>query len=125
MMAERKSIILVDDNLTNLNAGKDILKAHYRTFPVPSAAGLFELLEDVRPDLILLDIEMPEMDGYEAIRKLKAEPKWRDIPVMFITARDGEYNKEEGLQLGAVDYLVKPFSSSQILKHLEDFFKSS
>ena len=122
MAAERKTIILVDDNRTNLTAGKDILKAHYKTFPVPSAALMFELLDNVQPDLILLDIEMPEMDGYQAMQKLKAESKWQDIPVMFITARGGEENRAEGLALGAVDYVVKPFSASQMLKLIADFF---
>ena len=121
---ERKSIIMVDDIVTNLTVGKEILKAHYKTFPVPSAALMFDLMEKVRPDLILLDIEMPEMDGYEAIKKLKEDPKWKDIPVMFITARSGEENKAEGLSLGAVDYIAKPFSASHMLKLIEDFFNS-
>jgi putative two-component system response regulator len=120
MNADKKIIMLVDDNVTNLKAGKEILKDKYTTYPVPSAEIMFELLANVRPDMILLDIEMPGMDGFEAIRKLKADPEYADIPVIFVTAKSGESDERAGLQLGAIDYIFKPFSASLLLLRIEN-----
>jgi putative two-component system response regulator len=116
----RQTIFLVDDNMTNLTAGKTMLRAHYDIFSIPSGAKLFEILEKVTPDLILLDIEMPEMNGYDAIKKLKADRKTRDIPIIFLTARNDPGSELEGLNLGAIDYISKPFSPPLLLKRLEN-----
>ncbi len=62
------------------------------------------------PDIILLDIEMPGMDGYEVCRRLKADPQTRDIPIIFVTAKSDESDETKGLEIGAVDYITKPFS---------------
>jgi putative two-component system response regulator len=115
----RHTIFLVDDNMTNLTTGKTILKDRYDIFSIPSGAKLFEMLEKVRPDLILLDIEMPEMDGYQALKKLKEEKKTCDIPVVFLTARSDPGSELEGLNLGAIDYISKPFSPPLLLKRIE------
>ncbi|MDR0519932.1 MAG: response regulator [Clostridiales Family XIII bacterium] len=117
---ERKIIMLVDDNQTNLKAGKEMLKDHYTVYPAPSAQIMFGILENVRPDLILLDIEMPEMNGYEAIRKLKSDPDWYSIPVIFVTALTDTGSELEGLSLGAIDYIPKPFSGPLLLKRIEN-----
>ncbi|MCL1906250.1 MAG: response regulator [Clostridiales bacterium] len=114
----RSKIILVDDIKANLTMGRDLLKTFYEVYPAPSAQRLFELLENITPDLILLDIEMPEMDGYEAIKKLKAEPRFADIPVIFLTSKDDEDSEMEGFDLGAVDYVTKPFSGPLLLKRI-------
>jgi len=114
----RATIIMVDDNLSNLTQGKKILQTYHKVFPAPSAAKLFQILENVLPDLILLDIEMPEMNGYEAIRKLKADPRFAEIPVIFLTALGEESNEAEGFDLGAVDYVTKPFSPVLLLKRI-------
>jgi putative two-component system response regulator len=116
----KKIIMLVDDNLTNLKVGKEILKDKYTTFTVPSAETMFELLESVHPDMILLDIEMPGMDGFAALRKLKDEPAYAEIPVIFLTAKSGESDEREGLSLGALDYIFKPFSPSLLLLRIEN-----
>jgi putative two-component system response regulator len=116
----RQVIFLVDDNITNLTAGKTMLKEHYDIFSMPSGAKLFELLEKVTPDIILLDIEMPGMNGYEAIKKLKTEKKTRDIPVVFLTARTDPGSELEGLSLGAIDYITKPFSPPLLIKRIEN-----
>jgi putative two-component system response regulator len=116
----RQIIFLVDDNMTNLTAGKTMLKDHYDIFSIPSGAKLFEILVKVTPDLILLDIEMPEMNGYEAIKKLKAEQKTCDIPVIFLTAKNDPGSELEGLSLGAIDYIFKPFSPPLLLRRLEN-----
>ena len=118
-MSAPKKIIAVDDNLTNLTALKNILKPVYETYPVSSAAKMFDLLERVRPDLILLDVEMPEISGYDAIRLLKNNAAYKDIPVIFVSALSGEQEELTGLELGAVDYMYKPFVASILLRHIE------
>jgi class 3 adenylate cyclase len=119
MEAEYDKIILVDDNPSNLRSGKNVLSQNYEVYTVPSATKLFELLKDVKPSMILLDIEMPEMNGYEAIRVLKGEDETRDIPVVFLTGKTDTENELEGLDLGAVDYITKPFQPALLLKRLE------
>ncbi|MDR1396017.1 MAG: response regulator [Deltaproteobacteria bacterium] len=120
MLNRRQKIMLVDDNMANLAMGKNMLKDVYEVYPIPSAAKLFEILEHVQPSLILLDVMMPEMDGYEAIRKLKAAPRWSDIPVIFLTSKNDERSELEGLSLGAIDYVGKPFSAPLLLKRIEN-----
>jgi putative two-component system response regulator len=120
MENERKIIFVVDDNGTNLTAGKEILKDQYKVYPMQSARIMFDLLEDVIPDMILLDIEMPEMDGYAAIKKLKVDPKSWEIPVIFLTAKTDMGSELEGLSLGAIDYVAKPFSAPLLLKRIEN-----
>lgn len=109
MTEERPIVMIVDDNMANLKLGKMALAGPYDVFTIPSAAKMLDLLERKRPSLILLDIDMPEMDGYEAIKLLKASPKTADIPVIFLTALDHIDNELKGLSLGAVDYVTKPF----------------
>jgi putative two-component system response regulator len=120
MENERKRIFLVDDNGTHLTAGKEILKNMYKVYPIPSARIMFALFVDIIPDMILLDIEMPEMNGYETIKKLKVDPRWWDIPVIFLSARTDAGSEMEGLNLGAIDYVAKPFSAPLLLKRIEN-----
>jgi putative two-component system response regulator len=115
----QKKILLVDDILTNLKIGKTILSERYDVFTTSSALGLFSILEHTRPDLILLDIDMPVMNGYEAIKRLKENEQTREIPVMFLSANCGPCHEAEGLDLGAVDYMVKPYSSQLLLKRVD------
>ncbi|MDR3278333.1 MAG: response regulator [Oscillospiraceae bacterium] len=124
MESERRTILVVDDNMTNLTMGKEILKEQYKVFPIPSAEIMFDLLESLTPDMILLDIEMPEMNGYEAIEILKKNPKWAEIPVIFLTAKTDEGSEFEGLSLGAIDYVHKPFSAPLLLKRIENHLVS-
>jgi len=116
--SDRRTIILVDDSPDNLTQGKNLLNTFYRIYPAPSAAKLFETLEHLVPDLILLDIEMPEMNGYEVIRKLKGDTRFADIPVIFLTSKDDEASELEGFNLGAADYVYKPFSPPRLLKRI-------
>jgi len=119
MNSERKIIIAVDDNLENLNALKNTLKEIYRVYPIPSALEMFDLLGHIQPDLILLDVEMPEMNGYEAIKKLKGDEKYHEIPIIFLTSMSDEQSEMEGLKLGAVDYIHKPFVTPLLLQRLK------
>ncbi|MDR0634734.1 MAG: response regulator [Azoarcus sp.] len=116
----RQTVAVVDDNITNLKIARSILSEHYDIYALPSATVMFELLQKIIPDLILLDIEMPEMSGYEAIRKLKADAELRRIPVIFLTSRSDEGSELEGLSLGAIDYVTKPFSAALLLKRIHN-----
>ncbi|MDR2704963.1 MAG: response regulator [Planctomycetaceae bacterium] len=119
METEKQKILLVDDNITNLTTGKNALANHYDVFTTPSAEKMFKILEKITPDMILLDVEMPEMNGYEVIKILKGHRKTASIPVIFLTARNDPESELEGLSLGAIDYVTKPFSPPLLLKRIE------
>ncbi|MEO6409410.1 MAG: response regulator [Burkholderiaceae bacterium] len=108
---DRPTLLIVDDTPANLALLSDVLKSSYRTkVAVDGEKALRIARSPLPPDLILLDIMMPGMDGYEVCRQLKAEPATRDIPVIFITAMGEEEDETLGLALGAVDYVTKPIS---------------
>jgi putative two-component system response regulator len=119
MADEQKVIIVVDDNDSHLTASKKILKPYYAVYPVLSAAKMFDLLDHVTPDLILMDVEMPDTNGYEAVRMLQNSETYKKIPVIFLTARNDSISEMEGLNLGALDYIHKPFVSSILIRRLE------
>ncbi|MDR0984384.1 MAG: response regulator [Ruminococcus sp.] len=119
MEEKLKKIMLVDDSESNLTVGKKLLMDKYHVFTIPTGMKLFVLLEKVIPDLILLDIEMPEMNGYEVIKRLKSDDKYKDIPVIFVTSKTERDDEEKGFALGAVDYINKPFSPSILQKRIE------
>ena len=115
----QKTIFVVDDVDTNLSSAKDALKDHYRVMTLPSAAKMFALLEKITPDLILLDIEMPEMDGFEALNRLKDIKIHADIPVIFLTAMNDPSIEVRGFELGVVDFVTKPFSAPVLLNRIK------
>ncbi|MDR3167564.1 MAG: response regulator [Treponema sp.] len=119
MAEEHIVIMIVDDNITNLKISKSVLRDKYDVFTAPSARKMFELLEHNRPSLILLDINMPEMNGYEAVKILKQTPAYQHIPVIFLTGNSDPASELEGLSLGAVDYITKPFSPPLLRKRIE------
>jgi len=119
-MEERSCrIFLVDDNPINLNAGKAVLQDKYTVVTIPSGDKLLLLLQKITPDLILLDVEMPGMSGYDVIKELKANPQTAEIPVIFVTGKSEVEDEFMGLSLGAVDYIAKPFSPPLLLKRIE------
>ena len=119
MNDEKALILLVDDNPANLRIGKNVLSEKYHVATAPSAEKLFSLLENNEPAMILLDIDMPEMNGYEVIEKLKGDQKTQHIPVIFLTARVDYDDELSGLTLGAIDYITKPFQPKLLLKRIE------
>jgi signal transduction histidine kinase len=119
MTGERKNIIVVDDNPETLNVLRVTLKDFYKVYPSLSASKMFDLLEHIQPDLILLDVEMREMNGYEAIEKLKSDDKYNTIPVIFLTSMSDEQSEMQGLKLGAVDYIHKPFVTQVLLQRIQ------
>ena len=116
----RPKIVLLDDNLATLNQGKSLLQEYYRVYTVQSPLTFFENLEHDIPNLILLDVEMPEMNGFEVITKLKSDVRFRDIPVIFLTSKIDEGSEREGFRLGAVDYVTKPFSGPLLQKRISN-----
>ena len=119
MSAESKKIIIVDDNPENLNNIKNILKDAYEVYPTDSAQKMFDILEHITPDLFLLDVEMPVMNGYEAAKKLKDSPKFCSIPIIFLTAKIDPENEMEGLNIGALDYIHKPFVAALLIRRIQ------
>lgn len=116
---DRDLIFIVDDNPANLRIVKNILSEKYVVATAPSADKLFALLENNKPALILLDIEMPEIDGYEAIKVLKSKSETRDIPVIFLTGHAELDDEVKGLTLGAIDYISKPIQPVLLIKRIE------
>jgi len=120
MATEMKKIIAVDDDLTSLNIIKTVLKPLYEVYTASSASILFKFLDNILPDLILLDVEMPVMNGYDTIKKLKEDERYAETPVIFLTAKDDENSEKEGFDLGALDYVTKPFSAPLLIKRIEN-----
>ena len=114
-----KTIFVVDDNDVNLSVVKEALKGHYKVMTLPSAAKLFSLLEKLTPDLILLDIEMPEIDGFKALRLLKNNETQKDIPVIFLTSMTDAAIEAKGFEMGAIDFITKPFSEPVLLNRMK------
>jgi phosphoserine phosphatase RsbU/P len=112
---EKKLVLVVDDAPENLHAVHSILKNDFKVRVATSGAKALELvLIKPRPDLILLDVMMPEMDGYEVCGILKSNPETRDIPVIFLTGKIEADDETKGFQVGAVDYIHKPFSPAVV-----------
>jgi len=113
-------IMLIDDDEMCLNMGMEILKNKYTVYPVPSGERALQILKKIIPDLILLDIEMPVMNGYEVIKKLKQEKETGDIPVIFLTSHNDPGNELDALSMGAIDYITKPFSPLLLVQRIEN-----
>jgi len=115
MNADVKTVLLVDDEPANLQIVNSILKDTYKTRIATNGAKALELAnQDPAPDLILLDVMMPEMDGYEVCSRLKSDDRTRDIPVIFLTGQTEIDDETRGFEVGAVDYIHKPFSPAVV-----------
>ena len=115
-----KSVLIVDDTPTNIGVISGVLKDLYRTKVATNGEKALVLASaSEKPDLILLDVMMPGMDGYEVCRRLKANPLTRDIPVIFLTAKTDAVDEENGFGVGAVDYIHKPFSAPLVLARVK------
>ena len=116
----RQTVMVVDDTPANLVLMNDLLQEQYTVKVASSGARALKIANsDKPPDLILLDIMMPEMDGYEVCRQLKASPSTRGIPIIFLTARTEERDEQLGLELGAVDYITKPIGPAIVLARVK------
>lgn len=112
MSNDKKTILVVDDARENLDVIVGLLKDLYSVAAATNGAKALKLATSIVPDLILLDIMMPDMDGYEVINKLKSQISTKDIPVIFLTGKTGADDETKGFELGAVDYISKPFNPS-------------
>lgn len=119
METPQKKLMVVDDCVSNLTVARSFLSPYYETYLATSATQMFKMLEKVKPDLILLDIEMPEMDGYRALEKLKADKSSSCIPVIFLTGQTDTESEVRGFDTGAADYINKPFSPPLLLRRIE------
>jgi putative two-component system response regulator len=117
---DKKIIFVVDDNETNLTVAEEALSKHYRVISLPSAAKMFRAFDKFRPDLILLDVEMPNMNGFEAMEILKANALYMEIPVIFLTRLSDAASEAHGIELGAVDFVMKPFSEPVLLNRIKN-----
>jgi putative two-component system response regulator len=114
MNPSRALVLIVDDNVTNIDLLVNTLKTEYRLGVAKNGPKALEYAFRHKPDIILLDIMMPEMNGYEVCMRLKANPETAPIPVIFITALSETVNKTKGFELGAVDYVTKPFHAAEV-----------
>jgi diguanylate cyclase (GGDEF)-like protein len=108
--ARRPKLLVVDDQPINVQVLYQAFSADYQVFMATSGAQALTVCQSKLPDLILLDVMMPDMDGYEVCERLKADPATRDIPVIFVTANTDEESEERGLDAGAVDFISKPIN---------------
>ncbi|MCL2627970.1 MAG: response regulator [Oscillospiraceae bacterium] len=120
---EKHKILVIDDEKSNIIELTDILEESYDVLAVRDSLKAQEIAERQLPDIILLDVIMPEMDGYEVIEALKKSPKTRDIPVIFITGLDSIDAEEKGLGLGAADYITKPFHTAIVRMRINNQIK--
>lgn len=113
---EKPLVLIVDDVPKNLQVLGNILrKQEYNIAAATSGKQALDLVKNIQPDLILLDIMMPDIDGFEVCKKLKESTESKDIPVIFLTAKTGTDDIVKGFEVGAVDYLTKPFNSAELL----------
>ena len=115
----KKKILYVDDVNYSLITLKNRLGEHYDIFMADSVTKMYGFLDQLKPDLILMDVNMPDIDGYEAIRGLKSNENYADIPVIFLTGSSDRDSVVKGLSLGAADYVVKPFSAPKLIESIE------
>lgn len=115
----KKHVLVIDDNITNLKIAEKTLKDFYKVTLLVSAAQTFKFLEKNKPDLILLDINMPNIDGYETIKKIKENTDLVNIPVIFLTAQIDDESEVKGIELGAVDFIRKPFVPQSMLSRIK------
>ena len=113
--AKRSTVLVIDDTPTNLSLLNQLLGAHYRVKLANSGAKGLAIANATPPELILLDIMMPEMDGYTVCQRIKANAKTSGIPVIFLTAKTETTDEEKGFELGAVDFIHKPIAPSIVL----------
>lgn len=121
-MGKEITILAVDDSEINLDILVGILKK-YDVIPALSGDEALEILQDEKVDLILLDILMPGMDGFEVCRRIKADESTREIPVIFITVKSSEQDIQQCFELGAVDYVAKPFNAIELLARAQTHLK--
>jgi len=116
-----KTVFIVDDSDTNLAMAEEALEDHFNVMTLPSAERMFTLLGKMTPDIILLDIEMPEMNGFEALERLKSDASYAKIPVIFLTGTINVSIQDKSEKLGAVGIISKPFTPSTLIERINSY----
>lgn len=119
----RKTIMVIDDMAAILEHAKQLLKDEYSVIPCISAKQALEIMDKRKPDLILVDINMPEMDGFDFIRRIKSDERFSDVHVMMITAEITSQIESKGYELGAENFVLKPFSQPVMIKKITECLK--
>ncbi len=114
-----KHILLVDDVATNLMLASEVLRGQYEISTAKSGKQALLMLNEISPDLIMLDVNMPQMNGFDVFRKLKDNPVWADIPIVFLTAESNLTKEAEGLNMGAMEFIHKPFEPEVLKARIE------
>ena len=123
-LPEAATILVVDDSPVNLQVLVRTLQASgHRILAARSGAAALEIAARARPDLVLLDVMMPEMDGFEVCRALKAKPETREAVVIFLSALGEVAEKVSGLSIGAADYITKPIQAPQVIQKVKELLK--
>jgi len=118
-MLDRKKIIYLDDVYHSLVTVKNKIKEHYELYPVQTSEKMFEVLGKVEVSLILLDINMPEENGFDVLNKIKDNEKYSDIPIIFITGQRDKETIKKGLLMGVSDFIIKPATEAEMLERIE------
>lgn len=117
-----KKVLVVDDHQDAINILTMILKkGGYESVAARDGVEALQKINEESPDLVLLDVMMPKMDGYEVCQAVKADPLHRDIPILMLSAKIDPASKERGRELGAADYITKPINPTEILKKIKEY----
>ena len=116
-----KTIFVVDDNAFSLTVVEHTLEDYFNVITFSSAKKMFTALEKITPDLILLDVEMPEMTGFEAMALLKASDSHSKIPVLFLSGTDDPSERAHGIELGAKDFVIKPIDIAKLIECIGNY----
>jgi len=119
-----KTIFVVDDSGINLMKADEALRDHFNVITISSAFTMFDLFDDVIPDVILLDILMPDINGFDVLDRLKADVRYREIPVIFLTSINDDAEEARGYEMGAADFIRKPFLKPILLERIETVLES-
>lgn len=115
---DKKTVLIVDDMTTILEHAKVILKDDYKLIPCTGGRQALDIISKRKPDVILLDVNMPEMEGFEVLQEVKRMPEMQDVPVIMITTEITNDIEAKGFELGASDFIIKPFSQVVMLKRI-------
>ncbi len=115
----KRTVLVVDDDKVVLNMIQEALEGKFIVSAVNDGEKAFGALERIHPDVILLDLKMPGLDGYDIIQRLKVNQAYKDIPVIFLTAVTDEYTETKCFEAGAEDYICKPFTVNTLIARIE------
>ena len=118
MGSEKKVILIIDDMATILEHAKQILKDSYKVIPCTSGRQGLEIFDKIKPDLVLVDINMPDLDGFQVLSEIRNRPEGKKVPVIMMTTGLTNEIESEGFKAGVDDFLIKPFSQPAVLKRV-------